>query len=227
MHKLWRGIDAKLDYAQFHFEKTFQALIPPERSAHMVAIEASGAIVAHEWQRPFFAHFDAFLSATKSVPEIIRACFGEDLGSKEMREWFGQLPEDEQNRRKQFNAEFLVVLDSFRRMGLSKARNISDHRTGHAPIIGQIIGMFGTYAVSATERAPTTEIREVEPEYGWLAKPRQIQPTWTDFYIGDEPLHDAAKSYLKAAQNLRQIGFESEQRIHSGKRLTDPPGVAT
>jgi hypothetical protein len=92
VHKLWRGIDAKLDYAQFHFDKASEALIPPRLDAHMlVAIEASGAIIGHEWQRPFFADFDAFLSATKNVPEIIRACFGKDLGSKEMQQWFEQL----------------------------------------------------------------------------------------------------------------------------------------
>jgi hypothetical protein len=49
MHKLWRGIDAKLDYAQFHLEKTSEALVPPRLDAHMVPIAASGAIVGHEW----------------------------------------------------------------------------------------------------------------------------------------------------------------------------------
>ncbi len=40
MHKLWHGIDAKLDYAQFHFDKASEALSPPRLDAHMVAIEA-------------------------------------------------------------------------------------------------------------------------------------------------------------------------------------------
>jgi hypothetical protein len=226
MHKLWRGIDAKLEYAQFHFEKTFEALIPPQVTGHMAAIEASGAIIDHEWQRPFFAHFDAFLSATKSVPEIIKACFGQDDGPNEMRQWFEQLTDDEQIRRSQFSAAFSSALNDFRKMTLSKARNISDHRRGVAPVIGEMGGMFGTYAVSATERAPTTEIRDVEPEYGWLVRPIPIRPTWTDFYIGSEPLFGASKSYLEAARSLRQTGSEIEVRIHSGKSLTDPPGFA-
>jgi hypothetical protein len=223
MHKLWDGIAAKLDYAEFHLEKTFEALIPPRLSAHMAAIEASGDIIGHEWQRPFFAHFDAFLSATRSVPEIIRACFGEDRGHLDMRRWFDQLPDDEQTRRSQFSAEFSSALDGFRNMPLSKARNISDHRRGVAPVVGEIVGMFGIYAVTATERAPTTEIREVEPEYGWLVKPRPIQPAWTDFYIGAEPLFDVSKAYLDSARSLRQMGLEIEKRVHSGKSLTDPP----
>src|SRR6266478_8399768 len=49
MYKLWRGIDAKLDYAQFHLEKTSEALVPPRLDAHMVPIAASGAIIGHEW----------------------------------------------------------------------------------------------------------------------------------------------------------------------------------
>jgi hypothetical protein len=206
MHKLWSGIDAKLSYAQFHFDKTFEAVVRPRLDAHMAAIEASGAIVAHDWQRPFFAHFDAFLSATKSVPEIIKACFGEDQGSKEMRLWFEQLPGDEQARRRRFSAEFASALSGFRNMTLSKARNISDHRKGVAPVVGEIVGMFGTYAVTATESAPATEIREVEPEFGWLVKPRQIQPAWSDFYIGTEPLFRRFKSLFGGSPQLANNG---------------------
>jgi len=225
MDKLWRGIDAKLDYAQFHLEKTSEALVPPRLDAHMVAIEASGAIIGHEWQRPFFAHFDAFLSATKSVPEIIRACFGQDDGPKEMREWFERLTDDEQSRRSQFSAAFASELNRFRSMALSEARNISDHRRGVAPVVGEIVGMFGTYVFSATERAPSSEVRQVEPEYGWLVKPRPVLPTWSDFYIGAEPLFDAAKAYLEAARTLRQTASEIDRQIHSGKSLTEPPGA--
>jgi hypothetical protein len=224
MHKLWRGIEAKLDYAQFHFEKMSQALVAPRLDARMAAIEASGAIVGHEWQRPFFAHFDAFLSATKSVPEIIRACFGADR-HPEMR--FEELPEDEKLRRVQFGADFAPALKQFRDMTLSKARNISDHRSGVAPVVGEIVGMFGTYTVTATKRAPTSEIRDVEPEFGWLVKPRPVRPSWTDFFIGEEPLFDASKAYLEAAQALRQNASEIYQRVHSGKSLTDPPGLET
>ncbi len=84
--------------------------------------------------------------------------------------------------------------------------------------------MFSTYAVNATERAPTSEIREGEPEYAWLVKPRAIRPTWTDFYIGAEPLYEASKAYLEAARTLRQTASEIDQQIHSGKSLTGPPG---
>jgi seryl-tRNA synthetase len=225
IQKLWRGIDVKLDHAQFHFDKTSESLIRPRLDPHMAAIEASGAIVEHDWQRPFFAHFEAFLSAARSVPEIIRACFGFDPGHSDMQEWLEGLPDDERNRRLQFNAEFSSALVGFRRLPLSKARAISDHRRGVAPVVGEIVGMFGTYAVSPTERTPTSETRDVEPEYGWLTTPVPIRPTWTDFYVGTVRLFDASKDYLEAARNLRQTGFETAQRIHGGRRLAAPPGL--
>jgi hypothetical protein len=34
MDKLWRGIDAKLDYAQFHLEKTSEALVPGYKTTY-------------------------------------------------------------------------------------------------------------------------------------------------------------------------------------------------
>ncbi len=139
MHKLWRGIDLKLEYAEFHLDETFKALVPPKRTRRVIAMEASGTIISHEWQRPFFAHFDAFLSATKSVPDIIRACFGKDDDNREMRKWFKQLTDDEQARRSQFSAAFSPAFDGFRNMSLIKARNISDHRTGDGSEIDQEI----------------------------------------------------------------------------------------
>src|SRR5436189_59460 len=64
-HDLWRGVDAKLGYAHFHFEKTFSSLVPPRPSAVEIAIEASGAIRGHDWQRPVFRSFRRFPISNK------------------------------------------------------------------------------------------------------------------------------------------------------------------
>ncbi|MGH6636950.1 MAG: hypothetical protein ACRED0_12755, partial [Gammaproteobacteria bacterium] len=64
-----------------------RSLQPPEQTTNNVVLEASGAIIDTGWQRSFYAHFDAFLSATRSVPWIIQCCFGADLANNVMRDW--------------------------------------------------------------------------------------------------------------------------------------------
>jgi hypothetical protein len=53
-----------------------QSLEPPERTQWNVALEASAAILATNWEKSFYPHLDAFLSTTRSIPEIIQCCFG-------------------------------------------------------------------------------------------------------------------------------------------------------
>ncbi len=91
-HDLWAGIDLKLDNAKFHLEGMAKALQPPERSPFYAAMEAQGKIInGGNWHRALYAHLDAFLSAARSVPEIIRCCFGVDVHPK-LRAWFDALP---------------------------------------------------------------------------------------------------------------------------------------
>jgi hypothetical protein len=59
-----------------------KALQPPERTAMNVALQASGTIIDTQWQRSIYARLDAFLSATRSVAEIIKCCFGADTHPK-------------------------------------------------------------------------------------------------------------------------------------------------
>jgi hypothetical protein len=82
--KLWAGVGLKLQNAEFHLLQMERSLDLPEPTA----LEASGMIVDTGWHRAFYAHLDAFLSAARSVPEIIQCCFGVDLGHPEMKEWF-------------------------------------------------------------------------------------------------------------------------------------------
>jgi hypothetical protein len=72
--ELWAGVDLKIENAQFHFDTMSRALLPqsPERAGTYTAVGGMGTIISGNWHRAFYAHFDAFLSASRSVPEIIR-----------------------------------------------------------------------------------------------------------------------------------------------------------
>ena len=86
MHEqLWAGVDRKLQGALFYF------------------IEMGRSLESAIWQESFYAHVDTFLAKVRSVPEVIESCFGADRVLI-ATEWFGQLPDDEQKRRKTFNA---------------------------------------------------------------------------------------------------------------------------
>ena len=60
-------------------------------------MQAGGAIIDTGWQRSIYPHLDAFLSTTRSIPEIIQCCFGVDDGNREIRDWFDKLSPDEQD----------------------------------------------------------------------------------------------------------------------------------
>ena len=170
---LWAGIDQKHDHAQFHFERMSRALRPPERTAFSAIMDKG---MGHEWHRPFYAHLDAFLSAARSIPEIIRCCFGHDP-DRRMAGWFGRLSVDERARRKKFSERFDPKLPAFRELPLSKARNASEHRKGFAPATVTTIGLLGvTYNADPVTRLPRSETRKLPEPYGWMERPTPIQP---------------------------------------------------
>jgi hypothetical protein len=124
--ELWAGVELKLLHAEFPFESMGRSLEPPELTATNVAIEVSGGIIDTRWQRSFYAHLDAFLSASRSIPEIIQCCFGEDRASV-MSAWLGRLPDAERHRRGDFRNQFKDRYDRFLALPLSRARNVSLH----------------------------------------------------------------------------------------------------
>ena len=151
---LWAGPDLKSVYAFFHFSKMQRAL-EPERDGNYAAQEAMGTIVDSGWQRSFGPYFDAFLSAARSIPDIIECCFGTD---KQMSWWIKTLPPDEQHRRNRFSKEFSDTRQAFALLPLSNARRTSVHRRGYAPYEFKIAGRFGlTYAGSPTKSVPLSE----------------------------------------------------------------------
>lgn len=97
-----------------------RSIQPPEQTAINVALQTSGALIDTGWQRSFYAYFDAFLSAARSVPEIIQCCFGVDLGHPDMEQWFkNELPADERDRRHEFKKKFKPHYDRFRALPLT------------------------------------------------------------------------------------------------------------
>jgi hypothetical protein len=70
-------------------------------SQNLALMDSIGASCdAFTWHREFYAHLDAFLSAARSVPEIIKCCFGADEVNREMRAWFDSLNAAERERRR-------------------------------------------------------------------------------------------------------------------------------
>jgi hypothetical protein len=226
MHEeLWAGVELKLQNAEFHLQQMGRSLEPPEQTHWNVALQASGAIIDTGWQRSFYAYFDAFLSAARSVPEIIQCCFGVDLGHPTMKTWFKSLPVSEQTRRKGFRRQFKIDYDNFRALPLGTARHISEHRTGFAPVKVTISGMFGvTYIGSPVDRLPLSETPQInDPDLGWMAKPIPLQPRWDDFYVDGQPLFPACRDYLDRARALIDKARSISQQIHGTKSLTSPP----
>ena len=223
MHEeLWAGVDLKLDHASFHLDQMARCL-ERKRDTMTVVLESAGAIVG-EWQRPLFAHLDAFLSAARSAPEIIKCCFGRDRHPK-MDDWWDHLPAEQQRRREDFWRQFKARYDAFGQLPLSQARHISEHRTGYpTAATATINGLFGvTHVGSPVKRVPLTEIRtDVPEELAWLPKPQRVWPIWIDFTIDGQNLFDACRDYLQAAQGLAAVARGIAQQVHGINPLTPP-----
>ena len=224
MHEeLWAGADLKVEYAWFHLRRMGQSIEPPERNDMNVALQASGAIIDTGWQVSFYAHLDAFLSAARSVPEIIQCCFGKDP-AKVMKDWFDKLPAEEQVRRREFAKQFKKHYEEFRAPPLGTARHISEHRTGLAPVKVAISGLFGViYTGSPASRVPISETRQIDdPTVAFLAKPIPLQPRWDDFDIQGQPLFPACQEYLARARALVEEARHLSRQVHTC-RLSSPP----
>jgi hypothetical protein len=92
------------------------------------------------------------------------------------------LDHDEQDRRCAFTGQFNDRRRTFGNLPLSKARNISVHRTGVAPVTVATTGFFGvTYTGGPTSPIPSTETRQIDdPNLAfWQSLPRFDQCTPT------------------------------------------------
>lgn len=224
--ELWAGPDLKLEYAVLHYREMARALDPPPPTPHQVAQMSTGAIVGTSWQRTFYAHFDAFLSTARSIPEIIQCCFGYDGGHHAMRAWLKAMPGEEVSRRMDFRERFSSAYTGFRNLGLSNTRHVVEHRTGVAPIEVMVVGRWGlTHIGSPTKRIPDSEIRDLpNAEMPWMTQPTAVPtPNWADFRVDDQPLFEAVKHYLDAAGKLVSDARAIAEAVHGSSSLTPPP----
>src|SRR5207247_7874094 len=106
-----------------------------------------------------------FLAEVRSVPSIIEACFGKDLGSREMKNWWnGDLTLDEQKRREAFSTKFQAERKAIDGHPLTTERNVSEHRLGIPEIEGEVVGPFGAvHTATPTNRIPAAECRPLDP----------------------------------------------------------------
>jgi hypothetical protein len=218
---LWAGVNLKLGTASFHFGRMGAVLQPPEMTQHMAALESSGALIGGDWHEAFYAHLDAFLSAARSVPDLIRCCFGVDDSTK-MKHWFDALEPNEQQRRRKFGNKVKAEYDAFSALALGTARHISVHRTGVPPVTVTVTGRFGlTYRGGPTKTIPMSEAGEMPPELGWMQRSMPVRPMWTDFDIDGKPLFEACRKYLESAQALVSRARALAEEVHGRMKCND------
>jgi len=222
---MWGRAEGKLQEAARHWVQMCEALQPPRRKGWMAAMESQGVIIGGDWQQLFYTHVNSFLTTARSVPWIIEACFGVDRGNRIMKNWFDQLPAEEQARRRAFCKDFRPLRNCFDRHMLTGARDQTVHRSGFPPVEVTVRGNFGkTYTGGPDKPIPRTEIRGIEGELAWMDKPAPVRtPMWTDFTIGGKPLFDECRAYLDEAGKLITEARAIAAAVHGTVALTPPP----
>ena len=224
MHEeLWSGPQLKLEYALFHLTRIQRALQRPEMTGDCAANITSNGIVDTGWQPSLYPHFDAFLAAARSIPEIIQCCFGTDRDYRLLR-WFQQLPAEEQARRRAFRHQF-TGYKTFRDLPLSRTRQTSLHRRGHADAMLIISGRFGvTYIGGPAKPIPGCETVDTDnPQPPLMTKASAIMPHYQDFQIDRRPLVTECHEYLWQAQKLIDDARALAEEVHGRSMLSAPP----
>lgn len=230
MHnELWVGVELKIDHAAFFLAEMGNALTRPDGTEAFVALQASDAITGTGWPRSFYAYLDGFLAMARSVPEVILWCFGED---QQMKKWLRDLTSEEQQRRQEFNKRFKTAYDVFRALPLSKARNISLHRSGVAPVVVSVVDRFGVSHIGTpVTRVPDALSIRIEagsdPVLQWATTlpPESVLPAGKDFTIDDQDLFLECRTYLAQAGTLVELARAIVHDVHGPGLLTTPPSV--
>lgn len=227
-HALWTGPELKLEYAAFHMGEMRRAVEQRPPDNYQVAQMAAGAIIDNSWQTRFYAHFDAFLLAARSIPEVIQCCFGIDQRPPPpIKKWLDTLDPAEKKRRHDFTDQFAPAYKHFRdNFPLSNTRHTIEHRTGVAPIEVIISSFYGvTYVGGPTSRLPLAETRDLpDPAMQPMLKPTPLpQPSWQDFKIDGRRLFETVEEYLAAAHKLVSDARGISQLVHGTNSVTAPP----
>jgi hypothetical protein len=232
---LWLGIDLKLQAAQGTLADMRKALRLAPPTALTVAQESGGAISGGpDWQSNFWPLVNRFLAEVRSVPAIIEACFGKDLGSREMRIWWAGLDPGEQKRREAFSNMFRAERAAIDSHSLTPQRNVSEHRRGIVEMEAKVIGPFGNvHTATPTQRIMDAECRPLEPDIAnnpgalWAATQPSppIRPKPEQFTITNakKPLFQECEAYLALAENVVRKARTIASSEHGGNPLTEPP----
>jgi hypothetical protein len=175
----------------------------------------------------FYFYLDAFLVATRSVPDILRQCLGKDPFRKK---WFKTLPDEEQKRREKFQSKLDPHYHQFSQLPASKARLVTVHESGTPPVRVKITGLWREYEGGPCKSVPTSEFRRPNPAdyptrqwWAMQSPPVPMDPRAEDFKLevtqesGEVlhlPLFPECQKYLAVAQDmaLKARGFDKEAR---------------
>jgi hypothetical protein len=236
-------VNSKLEEADTLRNRMGQVIIHPRHKpgfpAALTAMVMScpEIIVAHDWHKEFEATLNAFLPATRCVPDIITKQVGYDTHGGDVA-WLSSLDDEETKRRKKFQRKFEKKVQQFRQHPLSKQRNEVCHYSGVPNWEVRVRGRFETYIGGPMNPLPAVEkwpiIHKEDPVFWELAdsSPRPLEPTAADFWwvIADPigptrslPLFDECRAYVKAARDLAVRAHRLYQEIHQGHTLTKPP----
>jgi hypothetical protein len=230
--ELWIGVEFKLKEARFFLDRMGEVLVPHYQHP------AYGPSVV-KWQPDFYFYLDAFLGATRSVPDVIQKCFGLDPHSP--KDWPQPLNAEESGRRKMFQDEFTGRYQAFSHQPLSRVRVGTFHWLGFPSVQTKAKGFFGQeYTGKPGNPIPSTAARPwpdgTDPTLVVLfSKPFPVDPSWKDFTLElprddgtteSKPLFSECEAYLDSARQLVQESRELCERIHGKAKLTSPLAVA-
>ena len=237
MHEeLWQGIELKLAEAHFFLDRMGKVLLPPQFN-DPTWHPAYGPSVA-QWQPDLYFYLDAFIGATRSVPDVIQKCFGWDKRSKE--EWPQPPDAEEIGRREKFQDEFTSLYVAFHRQPLSRVRVGTFHWLG-VPLVQTKAKAFcgQEYTGKPGQLIPSAAPRQfpagTDPALlAIFSKPLPVEPSWEDFTLEiprdngtteSNPLFPECQAYLNSAQQLVNESKELCERIHRKSKLTPPLAV--
>jgi hypothetical protein len=206
----------------------------PGMQAYVHMNSSPGTIVSSLRQNHIYHHFDAFIQAARSIPDIIQWQFGLDRCAP--KAWKDTLSTQELERREKFQKEFEHDFKQFRDLPLSKVRVTTMHRTGIAPVQVALTGSWGVvYRGGPTQSLPLVDQRpspigSTPAEYvPVIQSPTMpLEPKTDDFWVEGlggtrHPLFPECQTYLKAVETLIAKARTLDQRIHDGAPLSEPP----
>lgn len=234
--ELWQGTDFKLAEARFFLDQMDKVLLPPQFNDPTWHPAYTHSVT--QWQPDFYFYLDAFIGATRSVPDVIQKCFGWD--NRSTKEWLQPPDADEIARREKFQAEFTGLYRAFYRQRLSRVRVGTFHWRGVPSVQTKGKVFLGQeYTGKPGQLIPSAASRQFPPETdpalaAIFSQPRPVEPSWEDFTVEiprddgtteSNPLFPECKAYLNLAQQLVKESKELCERIHRGSKLIPPLSV--